>query len=50
MTPNEATGIPVEHLRAMIRLLGNEEMTPTARRHLTQLCDFYDEDASGEDR
>ena len=38
--------IPVERLRAMIRLLGPEEMTPIAKRQLTLLCDEYDAECS----
>lgn len=36
--------VPVEQLRAMIRLLGPEEMTPIAKRQLQQLCVHYEED------
>ena len=35
--------IPVEQLRAMIRLLGPGEMTPIAKRQLEQLCDHYEQ-------
>ena len=35
------TGIPVERLDAMIRLLYPEEMTPTAKRMLRKLADEY---------
>lgn len=35
-------GIPVERLRAMIRLLGDGEITPMAKRMLLKLCDEYD--------
>lgn len=31
-----------DQLRAMVRLLGPEEMTPTAQRHLLSLCDDGD--------
>lgn len=41
------SGVPVERLRAMIRLLGPEEMTPTAARQLEALCREYDEDEEG---
>lgn len=34
-------GIPVPQLRATIALLGDGEVTPTARRLLTRLCDAY---------
>lgn len=34
--------IPVEQLRAMIRLLGPQEMTPTAKRQLEAICKQHD--------
>lgn len=34
--------IPVEQLRAMIRLLFPDEMTPMGKRMLDKLCDQYD--------
>jgi hypothetical protein len=34
--------VPTEHLRAMIRLLWPDEITPTARRQLESLCERYD--------
>lgn len=33
--------VPVERLRAVIALLTPEEMTPTAERILSMLCDEY---------
>lgn len=36
------TGVPVDQLRALIRLLWPAEITPTAKRHLEALCDQHD--------
>ena len=35
--------LPVARLRALIRLLGNDELTPTARRQLELLCAEYED-------
>ena len=34
-------GIPVERVEALLRLLGHDEMTPTARRMFQLVCDEY---------
>lgn len=42
VTTTEAKGnptVPVEQLRAMIRLLWPEEITPVAKRQLESLCE-----------
>lgn len=33
--------VPIEHLEALVRLLGPEEMTPTAARVFRQVMDKY---------
>ena len=33
--------VPVEQLKAMIRLLWPEEITPTAKRQLEKLCEQH---------
>jgi hypothetical protein len=38
--------VPVEQLRAMIRLLWPEEITPTAKRQFELLCEQHDIDAN----
>lgn len=38
----ETRGIPVERLRAMIRLLSPGEITPIAKRQLELLCQEYE--------
>jgi hypothetical protein len=43
-------GVPVEHLRAMIRLLSPDHMTPTAKRYLESLCEQYDAPESAEEQ
>lgn len=37
-----ATSVPAARIRAMVKLLGPEEMTPTAVRFLLEICDEYD--------
>lgn len=36
------TGVPPARLRAMVRLLSPQEMTPTATRQLNLLCEEYE--------
>lgn len=42
------SGIPVEQLRAMIRLLWPDEITPIAKRQLELLCKQHTENAGQE--
>ena len=37
--------VPVERVRALVRLLYPDEMTPTAKRMFDRVCDEYDEPA-----
>jgi RecJ-like exonuclease len=41
----ERGAVPTVHLRAMIRLLFPEEMTPTSKRQLEAMCAVYDAEA-----
>lgn len=41
------SAVPVEQLRAAIRLLWPDEITPAAKRLLEQICDEHDPTASG---
>ena len=43
------SAVPVEHLRAMVRLLYPEEMTPMAKRQLELLCQGYDDEQQQEE-
>lgn len=45
MTGRVQSEVPTERLRAMIRLLWPDEITPIAKRQLESLCDAADEDA-----
>jgi hypothetical protein len=40
--PASESAVPVERLRAMIRLLWPDEITPTAKRQLESLCEQYE--------
>lgn len=39
------SGVPVEQLRAMIRLLWPDHITPIAKRQLESLCEQHEEEA-----
>lgn len=45
--PEQERAVPVEQLRAMIRLLWPSEITPTAKRQLESLCEQAEERPRG---
>lgn len=47
VTPAPTNLVPVEQLRAAIRLIGDQDMTPAAKRILEQICDQHAQPSGG---